>query len=158
MKPALYPDCAPIRLKPSPYLPNAEFKRRQRVICSLLPDLCHLSEPDDLSPLAPPLPIPNRTVKRRRADDSTDCPCESRSSSGTLHHQAPLARPGLFAARKSAEIRISQPVTWEPPQYENDESSRRSTAKCSHARDCYHRAAPALTPIRWVNPKQASTI
>ena len=26
--------------------------------------------PDDHSALAPPLPIPNRTVKRRRADDS----------------------------------------------------------------------------------------
>src|SRR6476660_6735685 len=71
--------------------------------------------PDELSPLAPLLPIPNRTVKRRRADDSTDCPCESRSSSGTLHPQAPLARPGLFAARNgaaaSAEIRISQRLT-----------------------------------------------
>src|SRR5207302_9987879 len=35
------------------------------------------------SPLAPPLPIPNRSVKRRHADDSTELPCESRSSSGT---------------------------------------------------------------------------
>src|SRR6476660_4274560 len=100
MKPALYPDRAPIRLKPSPYLPNAEFKRRQqRVICSLLPDLCHLSEPDDLSPLAPPLPIPNRTVKRRRADDSTDCPCESRSLSGTLQRKRPDHRSGLLPFR-----------------------------------------------------------
>src|SRR3954451_5282835 len=41
------------------------------------------STPDDHSPLEPPLPIPNRTVKRRHADDSTDCPCESRSLSGT---------------------------------------------------------------------------
>src|SRR5437870_5961658 len=44
--------------------------------------------PDDHSLLAPPLPIPNRTVKRRRADDSVDCPCESRSSSGTLNNKA----------------------------------------------------------------------
>src|SRR5215475_1401138 len=48
------------------------------------------SKPDDHSPLDPHLPIPNRTVKRRRADDSTDYPCESRSSSGTL--QKPKAR------------------------------------------------------------------
>src|SRR4029079_15178908 len=52
----------------------------------------HPSMPDDFSPLAPPLPIPNRTVKRRRADDSADCPCESRSSSGPL--TKPTARSG----------------------------------------------------------------
>ena len=49
----------------------------------------HRSTPDDHSPLAPPLPIPNRTVKRRYADDSTELPCESRSSSGT----PPTTRP-----------------------------------------------------------------
>src|SRR6266576_2493174 len=52
--------------------------------------------PDDLSPLAPPLPIPNRTVKRRRADDSADCPCESRSSSGTLKTKRPDQMSGRF--------------------------------------------------------------
>ena len=49
------------------------------------------SMPDDHSPLAPRLPIPNRTVKRRRADDSTDPPCESRSLSGTFNGNGPLA-------------------------------------------------------------------
>jgi hypothetical protein len=34
--------------------------------------------PDDHSELVPPLPIPNRTVKQLHADDSADCPCESR--------------------------------------------------------------------------------
>ena len=34
--------------------------------------------PDDHSESVPPLPIPNRTVKRLHADDSADCPCESR--------------------------------------------------------------------------------
>ena len=48
--------------------------------------------PDDHSPLAPRLPIPNRTVKRWRADDSTDSPCESRSSSGTLQAKRPTSR------------------------------------------------------------------
>ena len=38
--------------------------------CSLLADLCYLPMPDDLSLLAPPLPIPNRTVKQQHADDS----------------------------------------------------------------------------------------
>ena len=46
------------------------------------------SMPDDHSPPEPPLPIPNRTVKRQHADDSTEFPCESRSSSGTLHPNA----------------------------------------------------------------------
>ena len=36
---------------------------------------------DDHSVLEPPLPIPNRAVKRDSADDSVDYPCESRSSS-----------------------------------------------------------------------------
>lgn len=35
-------------------------------------------KPDDHSELVPPLPIPNRTVKQLHADDSADCPCESR--------------------------------------------------------------------------------
>ena len=34
--------------------------------------------PDDHSVAVPPLPIPNRTVKRLHADDSADYPCESR--------------------------------------------------------------------------------
>src|SRR5690348_11110224 len=63
--------------------------------CPLPPDF--LSTPDDHSPPAPPLPIPNRTVKRRRADDSTDCPCESRSLSGTHHAQRPGDPPGRCA-------------------------------------------------------------
>ena len=53
------------------------------------------SMPDDHSPLAPRLPIPNRTVKRWRADDSTDSPCESRSLSGTFKVKRP-AKSGPF--------------------------------------------------------------
>ncbi len=45
---------------------------------------------DDHSVLEPPLPIPNRAVKRDRADDSVDYPCESRSSSDT-HSKNPLS-------------------------------------------------------------------
>ena len=36
------------------------------------------------SALDPPLPIPNRVVKRGRADDSVHSACESRSLPGTL--------------------------------------------------------------------------
>ena len=57
------------------------------------------SMPDDHSPLDPPLPIPNRTVKRRHADDSVDYPCESRSSSGTPQAPKPNPRLGFFACR-----------------------------------------------------------
>ena len=61
------------------------------------------SMPDDHSPLEPPLPIPNRTVKRRHADDSVDYPCESRSSSGTLKAKAhPCGGP--FALRRAARV------------------------------------------------------
>ena len=38
--------------------------------------------PDDHSKVVPPLPIPNRTVKRLCADDSEQLACESRLSSG----------------------------------------------------------------------------
>ena len=38
----------------------------------------HPLMPDDHSELVPPLPIPNRTVKRLHANDSADYPCESR--------------------------------------------------------------------------------
>jgi hypothetical protein len=45
--------------------------------------------PDGHSELEPPLPIPNRAVKRLSADDSADYPCESRTSSGTPKEKAP---------------------------------------------------------------------
>ena len=44
---------------------------------------------DDHSELEPPLPIPNRAVKRLSADDSADYPCESRTSSGTHKNESP---------------------------------------------------------------------
>src|SRR4030067_1004142 len=44
---------------------------------------------DDHSELVPLLPIPNRTVKRLRADDSVDYPCESRSSSDSHKVKSP---------------------------------------------------------------------
>ena len=44
---------------------------------------------DDHSELEPPLPIPNRAVKRLSADDSADYPCESRTSSGTTKDESP---------------------------------------------------------------------
>jgi hypothetical protein len=52
--------------------------------------------PDEHSALVPPLPIPNRAVKRCCADDSMDYPCESRSSSGPPK-KGPGLRSGLFA-------------------------------------------------------------
>ena len=52
--------------------------------------------PDDHSTLVPRLPIPNRTVKRRRADDSVDCPRESRSSSGPYKVKRPGRKTGAF--------------------------------------------------------------
>ena len=48
--------------------------------------------PDDHSDVVPLLPIPNRTVKRVSADDSADCPCESRSSSGFYSLKKPNSK------------------------------------------------------------------
>ena len=47
------------------------------------------------SELDPPLPIPNRAVKRLSADDSADYPCESRTLLGSLSAKKPSSR-GLF--------------------------------------------------------------
>ena len=58
--------------------------------------------PDDHSAVEPPLPIPNRTVKRRSADDSEHLARESRTSSGT--HDAkkpPLGVAFLFAGGRA---------------------------------------------------------
>src|SRR5690348_16782208 len=56
--------------------------------------------PDDHSELEPPLPIPNRAVKRLSADDSADYPCESRTSSGTHKAEGPSRKVwGLLLLR-----------------------------------------------------------
>src|SRR5476651_2179181 len=50
------------------------------------------------SELDPPLPIPNRAVKRLSADDSADYPCESRTLLGSLSAKKALfARAFLFS-------------------------------------------------------------
>lgn len=49
--------------------------------------------PDDHSELEPPLPIPNRTVKRLHADDSAD----TRVKVG--NRQAPLKDPLLHSSK-----------------------------------------------------------
>ena len=51
---------------------------------------------DDHSELVPLLPIPNRTVKRLRANDSVDYPCESRSSSDALQTKNPQVKTWGF--------------------------------------------------------------
>ena len=54
---------------------------------------------DDHSELEPPLPIPNRAVKRLSADDSADYPCESRTLLGSLFNEKALhERAFLFMA------------------------------------------------------------
>ena len=54
----------------------------------------------DHSEVVPLLPIPNRTVKHLSADDSADCPCESRSLPDFPYQKARFERVGLFAARR----------------------------------------------------------
>ena len=52
--------------------------------------------PDDHSELEPPLPIPNRTVKRLSADDSEHFARESRTSSGNSQKKGSPSRGSLF--------------------------------------------------------------
>ena len=52
--------------------------------------------PDNHSEVEPPLPIPNRVVKRLSADDSADYLCESRTLSGTHEDKCPTLG-GAFA-------------------------------------------------------------
>ena len=62
----------------------------------LLPHLLSIQELlSSYSELDPPLPIPNRAVKRLSADDSADYPCESRTLLGSLPKEKPSLR-GLF--------------------------------------------------------------
>ena len=51
--------------------------------------------PDNHSEVEPPLPIPNRVVKRLSADDSADYLCESRTLSGTHKSQMPDSWSGI---------------------------------------------------------------
>ena len=51
---------------------------------------------DDHSEVVPPLPIPNRTVKRLSADDSADYLCESRSSSDSSKSKKPKVTSWAF--------------------------------------------------------------
>ncbi len=63
--------------------------------------------PGDHSELEPPLPIPNRSVKRLRADDSADYPCESRSSPGSYPQNpstACAARGFVFGDSKCGRV------------------------------------------------------
>ena len=81
--------------------------------------------PDDNSKSEPPLPIPNRTVKRLRADDS------AATSVKVGHRQAFIRKPPeslrgfffvyKFASReRSRPIRTSDPAQiFDPPGYIN---------------------------------------
>ena len=65
--------------------------------------------PDDHSAVEPPLPIPNRTVKRRSADDSEQLARESRTSSGNPYRKHAPAQPGRFALwRRHSSARLRE--------------------------------------------------
>ena len=53
-------------------------------------------------------------MKRRRADDSTDCPCESRSLSGTLKRKKPDQRDRAFCIHAVAWARERLRLTRQP--------------------------------------------
>ena len=103
------------------------------------------SMPDDHSPLEPPLPIPNRTVKRWHADDSVDYPCESRSSSGTLKTESPASRRA-FCFCSASDRPASAALTAKQVKAYGGGRSHRS----SHFSACRARApsAPTAAPRR----------
>src|SRR5258708_5902601 len=86
--------------------------------------------PDDHSELVPPLPIPNRTVKRLHANDSADtrvkvgnrqaphC-CKSNQKphpkGGVFAFQAPVLDASHEKQRPRAPPKSSVVVTWRPP-------------------------------------------
>ena len=72
--------------------------------------------PDDHSESVPPLPIPNRTVKRRHADDSADYPCESRSSSGSpAADRNPTPKRWGFCVYQPLHTALTEPDPRENP-------------------------------------------
>ena len=112
-------------------LKRAFAKRRLRLSASLFakrPSPFGPNSSDGHGGAAPPLPIPNRIVKRPRADDSGVLPCESRSPSDS-HLKRPLR--GRFAFTPP----ISAQLNWASP------------ALCfSPSKDRHFRAAPSLRP------------
>ena len=63
--------------------------------------------PDDHSAVEPLLPIPNRTVKRRSADDSEHLACESRTLSGNYRSEKATPRGGFFVVRDGSSVRLT---------------------------------------------------
>lgn len=83
-------------------LKRAFAKRSLRLSASLFakrPSPFGPNSSDGHGGAAPPLPIPNRIVKRPRADDSGVLPCESRSPSDSHLKRPP---PGAFPFYPSA--------------------------------------------------------
>ena len=68
--------------------------------------------PDDHSEVEPPLPIPNRTVKRLCADDSEQLARESRSSSGKYSRKGPALRRPFFFGAASAPLCRAAVSSW----------------------------------------------
>ena len=75
--------------------------------------------PDDHSDVVPLLPIPNRTVKRVSADDSADCPCESRSSSGFYSLKKPNSKELGFLFLGSHKLLKTAPSMRAAPEATN---------------------------------------
>ena len=73
--------------------------------------------PGDHSELEPPLPIPNRTVKRLCADDSADYPCESRSSPGSYTQNPQAQKLGGFAFAAAVLRSVMLPVVFRVPEH-----------------------------------------
>ena len=60
--------------------------------------------PDDHSELVPPLPIPNRTVKRLHADDSAGSRVKVGNRQAVTPQKALLNRAGLFALQRRQKL------------------------------------------------------
>ena len=65
--------------------------------------------PDDHSKLVPLLPIPNRTVKRLRADDSAD-PCVKVGHRQALTSASPAPPPQAEGSRLASRAKLQRPL------------------------------------------------
>jgi hypothetical protein len=118
--------------------------------------------PDDQSKLVPPLPIPNRTVKRLRADDSaaTSVKVGHRQACYTASPRSRHAPGGLCVYRSSLFSLLGtsrcqlprfplpvSPPSLGPPAVPMTASIYRPTSSPALARPSYRTSIPCFTPI-----------
>ena len=87
--------------------------------------------PDDHSELVPPLPIPNRTVKRLRADDSAATSVKVGNRQACYMQKPRLIESGLFALC----VQHGRTLAGASPAASGSQQAKRNCVAC-YADDC----------------------